>query len=74
MKMSSAELNLLKNIFIWDFIHGFIVNVHGVALSIIQLKRILRGKGFQRIKEPSNFEEVVRFINMELASNLIQLG
>ena len=38
---------------------GFIVNIHGFRLSIRQLKRILRARGCQRRKEPSDFDEVV---------------
>ena len=53
---------------------GFIVNVHGFTLSIRQLKRILRDRGCRRRKEPSDFDEVVRVIEIELASSSSLLG
>ena len=54
---------------------GFIVNIHGFTLSIRQLKTILRARGgCQRRKEPSDFDEVVRVIEMELASSASLLG
>ena len=53
---------------------GFISNVHGFTLSIRQLKRILRDRGCRRRKEPSEFDEVVRVIEIELASSSSLLG
>ena len=53
---------------------GFIVNVHGFTLSIRQLKRILRDRGCRRRKELSDFDEVVRVIEIELASSSSLLG
>ena len=43
---------------------GFMVNIHSFTLSIRQLKRILRARGCQRRKEPSDFDEVVRVIEI----------
>ena len=53
---------------------GFMVNIHSFTLSIRQLKRILRARGCQRRKEPSDFDEVVRVIEIELASSSSLLG
>jgi hypothetical protein len=44
----------------------FLTNVHGFTLSLRQLKIILRARRCWRIKAPSDFDEVVRIIEVEL--------
>jgi hypothetical protein len=53
---------------------GFLTNVHGFTLSLRQLKRILRARGCRRRKAPSDFDEVVRIIEVELRGSSSLLG
>jgi hypothetical protein len=53
---------------------GFLTNVHGFPLSLRQLERILRARGCRRRKAPSDFDEAVRIIEVELRGSSSLLG
>ena len=45
---------------------GFLVNVHGIRLSLRQIKRILRKRGCTRLNERSDLDDVVQVMENEL--------
>jgi hypothetical protein len=47
----------------------FLKNVHGIFLSLRQLKRILRALGCRRRKDRSDFQEVVEAVEKELSGS-----